>query len=55
VLSPHLGGVTVRGLAATSELVLRNLEEYVRHGTLTSPVVPRIATFATQFIDRSNS
>jgi lactate dehydrogenase-like 2-hydroxyacid dehydrogenase len=40
VLSPHLGGATVRALARTRELVLRNLDQYLTHGTLTTPVVP---------------
>jgi lactate dehydrogenase-like 2-hydroxyacid dehydrogenase len=40
VLTPHLGGATVRALVATREVVLRNLDEYFTHGTLTTPVVP---------------
>ena len=40
VLTPHIGGATVRALAKARELVLRNLDEYVSHGTLTTPVVP---------------
>jgi lactate dehydrogenase-like 2-hydroxyacid dehydrogenase len=40
VLTPHLGGATGRALVATRELVLRNLDEYLTHGTLTTPVVP---------------
>jgi lactate dehydrogenase-like 2-hydroxyacid dehydrogenase len=40
VLTPHLGGATDRALMATRELVLRNLDEYIMHGTLTTPVVP---------------
>lgn len=39
VLSPHLGGATDRALVATRELVLRNLDEYLTRGTLTTPVV----------------
>ena len=39
VLTPHLGGATSRALASTRELVLRNLDQYVTHGTLTTPVV----------------
>jgi lactate dehydrogenase-like 2-hydroxyacid dehydrogenase len=40
VLSPHLGGATVRALAKTRDLVLQNLDQYLTHGTLTTPVVP---------------
>jgi lactate dehydrogenase-like 2-hydroxyacid dehydrogenase len=40
VLTPHLGGATARALVATRELVLRNLDEYLTHGILTTPVVP---------------
>jgi lactate dehydrogenase-like 2-hydroxyacid dehydrogenase len=43
VLSPHLGGATVRALASTRELVLRNLDQYLTHGTLATPVVPPIS------------
>jgi hypothetical protein len=32
--------VTVRSLSMTRELVLRNLDQYLTHGTLTTPVVP---------------
>jgi hypothetical protein len=39
-LTSHLGGATARALASTRELVLRNLDDYVTHGTLTTPVVP---------------
>ena len=55
VLTPHLGGVTARALAATRELVLRNLEEYLIHGTLTTPVVAATPTSAARFCDRNNS
>jgi lactate dehydrogenase-like 2-hydroxyacid dehydrogenase len=44
VLTPHLGGATARAQATTRELVLRNLDEYVTHGTLTTPVVPPNST-----------
>ena len=40
VLLPHIGGVTVRSLSMTRELVLRNLDQYLTRGTLTTPVVP---------------
>jgi lactate dehydrogenase-like 2-hydroxyacid dehydrogenase len=40
VLLPHIGGVTVRGLSMTRDLVLRNLDQYLTRGTLTTPVVP---------------
>src|ERR1700731_417374 len=40
VLLPHIGGVTVRSLSMTREVGLRNLDQYVTHGTLTTPVVP---------------
>jgi lactate dehydrogenase-like 2-hydroxyacid dehydrogenase len=37
-LSPHIGGATRQALAAVTALVLQNLDEYVSHGTLTTPV-----------------
>jgi lactate dehydrogenase-like 2-hydroxyacid dehydrogenase len=40
VLLPHIGGGTVRSLSMMRELVLRNLDQYLSHGTLTTPVVP---------------
>jgi lactate dehydrogenase-like 2-hydroxyacid dehydrogenase len=40
VLLPHIGGATVRGLSVMRELVLRNLDQYLTHGTLATPVVP---------------
>jgi len=40
VLTPHLAGATFRALAATRKLVLRNLDQYLTCGTLTTPVVP---------------
>jgi hypothetical protein len=40
VLLPHIGGVTVRSLSMMRELVLRNLDQYLTRGTLTTPVVP---------------
>ena len=39
VLLPHVGGATVRGVRAMTELVLRNLDQFLTHGTLTTPVV----------------
>ena len=39
VLLPHVGGATVRGVRAMRELVLRNLDQFLTHGTLTTPVV----------------
>lgn len=40
VLLPHIGGATVRSLSMMRELVLRNLDQYLSSGTLTTPVVP---------------
>ncbi|MDT5207786.1 MAG: hypothetical protein QOF67_201, partial [Mycobacterium sp.] len=40
VLLPHIGGGTVRSLTMMRELVLRNLDQYLSYGTLTTPVVP---------------
>jgi lactate dehydrogenase-like 2-hydroxyacid dehydrogenase len=40
VLLPHIGGATGRGLSMMRQLVLRNLDLYLTHGTLTTPVVP---------------
>ena len=40
VLSPHIGGGTRQAAAAVTALVLRNLDEYLSHGTLTTPVLP---------------
>jgi len=40
VLLPHIGGATVRSLSMMRELVLRNLDQYLAYGTLTTPVVP---------------
>jgi lactate dehydrogenase-like 2-hydroxyacid dehydrogenase len=40
VLLPHIGGATVRSLSMMRELVLRNLDQYLTHGTLITPVVP---------------
>ncbi len=40
VLLPHIGGVTERSLSMMRELVLRNLDQYLTRGTLTTPVVP---------------
>ena len=40
VLLPHIGGATVRSLSMMRELVLRNLDQYLSYGTLTTPVVP---------------
>jgi lactate dehydrogenase-like 2-hydroxyacid dehydrogenase len=40
VLLPHIGGGTVRSLSMMRELVLRNLDQYLSYGTLTTPVVP---------------
>ncbi len=39
VLLPHIGGATARGLSRMRELVLRNLDQFLTHGTLTTPVV----------------
>ncbi len=39
VLLPHVGGATVRGVRAMTELMLRNLDQFLTHGTLTTPVV----------------
>ena len=40
VLLPHIGGATVRSVSMMRELVLRNLDQYLSYGTLTTPVVP---------------
>jgi lactate dehydrogenase-like 2-hydroxyacid dehydrogenase len=39
VLLPHIGSATTRTRSATTALALRNLDEYLTHGTLTTPVV----------------
>jgi hypothetical protein len=39
VLLPHVGGATVRGMHDMTELVQRNLDQFLTHGTLTTPVV----------------
>jgi lactate dehydrogenase-like 2-hydroxyacid dehydrogenase len=40
VLLPHIGGVTEGSLSMMRSLVLRNLDQYLTRGTLTTPVVP---------------
>jgi lactate dehydrogenase-like 2-hydroxyacid dehydrogenase len=42
VLLPHIGGATQEAMFAATELVLKNLDEYLTHGTLTTPVVPPV-------------
>ena len=44
VLSPHIGGVTRRAAAAVTAPVLQNLDEYLSHGTLATPVPPSSQT-----------
>jgi lactate dehydrogenase-like 2-hydroxyacid dehydrogenase len=39
VLLPHVGSATARTRAAMTRLALRNLDEYLAHRTLTTPVV----------------
>jgi lactate dehydrogenase-like 2-hydroxyacid dehydrogenase len=39
VVLPHVGSATARTRAAMTTLALRNLDEYLTHGTLTTPVV----------------
>jgi lactate dehydrogenase-like 2-hydroxyacid dehydrogenase len=39
VVLPHVGSATARTRAAMTALTLRNLDEYVTHGTLTTPVI----------------
>jgi len=39
VLLPHVGSATARTRAAMTQLALRNLDEYLTHATLTTPVV----------------
>ncbi|HZA09889.1 2-hydroxyacid dehydrogenase [Mycobacterium sp.] len=39
VLLPHVGSATTRTRAAMTQLALRNLDEYLMHATLTTPVV----------------
>jgi lactate dehydrogenase-like 2-hydroxyacid dehydrogenase len=40
VVLPHVGSATERTRAAMTALTLRNLDEYLTHGTLTTPVIP---------------
>lgn len=40
VLAPHIGGATRQAMAAAAALVLQNLDEYLGHGTLATPVLP---------------
>jgi hypothetical protein len=39
VVLPHVGSATARTRAAMTALTLRNLDEYLTRGTLTTPVV----------------
>jgi len=39
VLLPHVGSATSRTRSAMTALALRNLEDYLANGTLTTPVV----------------
>ena len=39
VVLPHVGSATARTRAAMTALALRNLDEYLTRGTLTTPVV----------------
>jgi lactate dehydrogenase-like 2-hydroxyacid dehydrogenase len=39
VVLPHVGSATERTRAAMTALTLHNLDEYLTHGTLTTPVV----------------
>ena len=39
VVLPHVGTATAQARAAMTALTLRNLEEYLTHGTLTTPVI----------------
>jgi lactate dehydrogenase-like 2-hydroxyacid dehydrogenase len=39
VVLPHVGTATAHARAAMTALTLRNLDEYLTHGTLTTPVV----------------
>ena len=39
VVLPHVGSATTRTRAAMAELALGNLDEYLTHGTLTTPVL----------------
>jgi lactate dehydrogenase-like 2-hydroxyacid dehydrogenase len=39
VVLPHVGAATERTRAAMTALTLRNLDEYLTRGTLTTPVV----------------
>lgn len=39
VVLPHVGSATARTRAAMTGLVLRNLDEYLTHGTLATPVI----------------
>jgi lactate dehydrogenase-like 2-hydroxyacid dehydrogenase len=40
VLLPHVGSATTRTRTAMTQLTLRNLDEFLTHGTLTTPVSP---------------
>lgn len=44
VLSPHIGGGTRQAVAAVTALVLQNLDEYLGHGMLITPVLPSSQT-----------
>jgi lactate dehydrogenase-like 2-hydroxyacid dehydrogenase len=39
VVLPHMGTATAQARAAMTALTLRNLDEYLTHGTLTTPVI----------------
>ena len=39
VVLPHVGSATAATRAAMTALALRNLDQYLTHGTLTTPVV----------------
>jgi lactate dehydrogenase-like 2-hydroxyacid dehydrogenase len=39
VVLPHVGSATARTRAAMTDLALRNLDQYLTHGTLATPIV----------------
>ena len=47
----HVGGATVRGASAVTELVLRNFNQFLTHRTLTTPWCKRLDTAAARFTE----
>jgi lactate dehydrogenase-like 2-hydroxyacid dehydrogenase len=42
VTLPHIGGATQEAMVAAAELVRKNLDQFLTHGTLITPVVPPV-------------